>query len=300
MKSALILVVFLLVFSTSIISAIEPAEAVTATLRCYGGWQATATYTLTLDGEPISGPHTQSCPPTSKISNLPGSNDLTIHMPIIMTDPAGNVHVIDPTGNWENRPFGPTDGTVPDHPDCVGDCPSSYIFDIHGNFIIDPAAPTFLQPGEILFAIHNPGTSSPLTVRLYDIDSNTPISGATVTALNSTTNLPFTSGISDSSGTTILNLDNGGEYYLNVESSNHWPQSSDDFLIVNKHTWTMALTPGTSNAQQTIQDLQNQITDLKNQLVAAGNNGLWIGIGLIIGIIIGVVIAIVVTRRRTP
>jgi hypothetical protein len=96
-----------------------------------------------------------------------------------------------------------------------------------------------------------------LTVNVYDIDTGLAISGAMVTVVNSTSNILLTSGTTNSDGKTMLTLDNGGEYYLRAESPNHWPQVSDEFMIVSDHIWTMVLTPGVPNALQTIQNLQN-------------------------------------------
>lgn len=299
-KSSLGILVGILLVSILAQDYVEVDAAKRGTITCTPGYSASATYTLTEGGDVVFGPDTRSCPPTQTFSiPIDYYDDLEI-ISYTVTDPRGNTVTGPPGGPTGNLPFGGNTGVhsyvcnSPAGPGCVA----------------DPAAPTFLQAGEFILAGFDDGTSSTLTVNLYEIDSGHVISDATVTAIDSATKSPFTTGITNSSGTTILTLDNGGEYYLTVESTNHWPQSSDAFLIVNDHIWTMVLTPGTPNAQQTIQDLQNQINDLNNQIndlrtqittgVVTNNVGIWIGIGLAIGIIIGVVIAFAVTRRRNP
>ena len=68
--------------------------------------------------------------------------------------------------------------------------------------------------------------------------------GVSITALNASDATPAASGTSDADGKTILTLEAGGVYYIQVESPNHSRQVSDEFQVLGDHSWTMALTPG--------------------------------------------------------
>lgn len=194
-----------------------------------------------------------------------------------MTAPGGTESDLQIPSPVDNSPPGSAGGWPPWPP-----IPSPPFHTYIGSSLhweVDPYAPPIIQDGELLLGEYDEGTSFLFTVTVLDGVRGSPIAGASVTVLNAGDDTPATTGFSNGDGKAILTLEAGGDYYIKVESTDHFPQVSDEFQLLGNHLWTMILTPGKANGD--------------------GLSRIVLGIGILL-LLISLIFFLIGRRRQSP